>query len=686
MKWTYQGFVRVAPGAVRQVIRQRRSHDGDSVVKSSGSRTVKDGAALPIRSIVANRRLYRGERIAFIPISNLLNGHAAYHFLQQRVNDHFASQDDVSSGSSSTASAGDKHESWERFLKRLVAIRRSPALSVDCALWSRDALLLTAMIYLLRVHPSGAPQDLTNPKGGTKPVDFSTYRFRAHWSGQAVNGFSLWVRSWPPRVPSLGVAMGEATEASNSYEEMKRRFRIGDSTLSINREAHAAAQLPSLEKSVGGGSSEMLLSSDKEGVLQSSPNGSLIKDQTNDLLVAYAETHGVHALAEVEVEEETVPTVRMRKNFFLQEKSALTPRQHTHQERQRGDLVHQMGLQYICTLNRCVEDMLRSLLDAMVEAGLCRSRGPRSDDEPTDLLHLQWAHFMLRSRAVNLTPPLGDPHRMHQFAPYIASGSTLVVIPFVDMLNHSFQQYNVSFTLTESSSMQHRGQVPNAGSAWEGVGVVVSAARDIEKGEELTLHYGNVAQRSVIASEVLEECRRAQLPTNSDTSSLPVAEIRRERQTREEFDGTTPIARKERLLRFHAQTDKGVGDAFLRTREVHRKEALDSLTQSFMIRGARHALAVEKAQRTLDEAEGESEWLWRFGFARSEAEALHEASLNWSSGLRERVKRLTDARRRGRPGEFVIGVPEGLQYLREQRQHLVHSRYNGIQVFPPQGK
>ncbi|RHW67570.1 SET domain containing protein [Trypanosoma brucei equiperdum] len=85
-----------------------------------------------------------------------------------------------------------------------------------------------------------------------------------------------------------------------------------------------------------------------------------------------------------------------------------------------------------------------------------------------------------------------------------------------------------------------------------------------------------------------------------------------------------------------------------------------------------------------EEARMEATWLWRFGFPRTEDEKAYVASHLWSKGLRRRVAQLTDVRRRGRPGEFVIGVPEGLQHLREQRERLERERFGGVKVFPPQ--
>lgn len=94
--------------------------------------------------------------------------------------------------------------------------------------------------------------------------------------------------------------------------------------------------------------------------------------------------------------------------------------------------------------------------------------------------------------------------------------------------------------------------------------------------------------------------------------------------------------------------------------------------------------ATQQAIQARREAEAEMEWVWRFGFPRSEEEVLWDASRRWSSALRDRIAQLTDARRKGRPGEFVLGVPEGLQYLRSQREELEQDRYHRRRIFPPQ--
>jgi hypothetical protein len=80
---------------------------------------------------------------------------------------------------------------------------------------------------------------------------------------------------------------------------------------------------------------------------------------------------------------------------------------------------------------------------------------------------------------------------------------------------------------------------------------------------------------------------------------------------------------------------------------------------------------------------GDGAWQWLFGFTPSPEEKEYLASGEWSRHIRDRIAKLTDVRRRGRPGEFVVGVPEGLRYLHQARERLERERFGGQRVFPP---
>ena len=78
----------------------------------------------------------------------------------------------------------------------------------------------------------------------------------------------------------------------------------------------------------------------------------------------------------------------------------------------------------------------------------------------------------------------------------------------------------------------------------------------------------------------------------------------------------------------------------------------------------------------------DADWLWNYGFMKSSSEKVAEASCLWDDNFRQRIKNMCDRRRKGRPGEFVVGVPEGLSHLQFARERLQKERYGGKNVFP----
>lgn len=166
-----------------------------------------------------------------------------------------------------------------------------------------------------------------------------------------------------------------------------------------------------------------------------------------------------------------------------------------------------------------------------------------------------------------------------------------------------------------------------------GGGVVVTAVRSIRAGEELTLDYGHFAQRSVLFGDTV------------DASNAPHSK-------------SAAVAQE--------------------VRRIERRQLYE------MTYDDDEALMTSSPTGTNAEVVGEVTWLWRYGFMRSSSERAAEASQRWCKGLRQRIAHLTDVRRKGRMGEFVIGVPEGLAHLREQREALERQRYNNARVFPPQ--
>lgn len=259
-------------------------------------------------------------------------------------------------------------------------------------------------------------------------------------------------------------------------------------------------------------------------------------------------------------------------------------------------------------------------------------------------------------------------------------------------------------------------------------GVLVLASRTIMPGEELTIHYGNHHQRGIgmrLPSPIFtstgtsafreeeteaEQQRRCQRQRRQQQiiRPLPVSEFIYDHPAGGEYhnnrsdDGSFNPASS---LLVRKRGDGGGGDvekegSTTNSRRWGKEDEneeendeedtvlLDRLGRIYQTQHFCSSPRQAREQAVLARAEGEREieWLWRYGFARSEEELSWEASRRWSSTLRTRLARLTDVRRRGREGEFVVGVPEGLEYLREQRQQLERDRYHHRRVFPPQNK
>lgn len=92
------------------------------------------------------------------------------------------------------------------------------------------------------------------------------------------------------------------------------------------------------------------------------------------------------------------------------------------------------------------------------------------------------------------------------------------------------------------------------------------------------------------------------------------------------------------------------------------------------------------AQRSAGVCEDVNSWEWQYGFQIPSIELEYVRELLWAASLQSRVKRMMNIRRKGRPGEFVVGVPEGLQALRRQRERIERESYGGKRIFPPQAE
>lgn len=238
---------------------------------------------------------------------------------------------------------------------------------------------------------------------------------------------------------------------------------------------------------------------------------------------------------------------------------------------------------------------------------------------------LLWAHFMLRSRCVNLA--------------VASQGAVPAVVPFLDLLNHSSINANV-------------GYVTQAGGAESSGNLTVVTTRKVSADEQLTMNYGDFRQRLVLFGDAPHDDAAA---ADESLEQLP------------------------QRLRNRAQVERDVQRIHDEMRFVQLDRGIDPV-RAAAAEGRSLQGAAGKASHALDVAE----WVFAFGFAKSQEEMSFEASCLWDVTLAERIARLTDVRRRGRPGEFVVGVPEGLKALQLERQALQLRRYGGQHaVFPP---
>ncbi|RNF26086.1 uncharacterized protein Tco025E_01715 [Trypanosoma conorhini] len=330
---------------------------------------------------------------------------------------------------------------------------------------------------------------------------------------------------------------------------------------------------------------------------------------------------------------EVTPSQALMSSFYRGTRHPLTQRQHDAHAAQHRHVTPAETRQLLQLEEELHGSVLKPLLACVSpQPRACRPDGgggsadaaPLEDGDVEATMavteQLRWAHFVVRSRAVNL-------HPQRHYQPQLA------LVPFLDMLNHSVRDANVTY--------QHR----------PGVGVVAVASRPIKASEELTLNYGDYRQRGCLFSQ--------HQPCSSGGESTRAVMHRIEsRQLREWDDASSDDATDDPVV------DAPYGHGLQQQQQQQQRHTFD--------------------EGSSEEARTEATWLWRFGFPRSDEEKAYVASRLWSKGLRRRIAQLTDVRRKGRPGEFVIGVPEGLRHLREQRERLERERFGGATVFPPQ--
>lgn len=537
-------------------------------------------ATAPVRCMVASRNIARGECVCVVPPEFVLTGRLADQQLRQLARSAASREANGVAGAATLRGYGE-------VVKRLHAM---PSVGRPSLLASRDGLLITALLYLYR---SLCFSGLVPP-----------------------SPLAAWVRTMPRRVPPLGLLLAEHLEHSGRHTPLEHRLSLGSATVPLQpgEDARAAA---------------------------------------TQLMVAAVEEKGL-AEGLRSPRREVVLTASMLADFHAGRRTALTPRQFdaaaAHTLRYgKCAAVRQLALMEAELRRHVLVPLLRALsptLELPTGGG-----GPSmTDDEAferngadpclaAELEAMEWAHFTLRSRALNLR--------------YRRGPAELSLIPFLDRLNHSSTGANITFTCQDSGK---------DGEETTAAAVTVTASRSIQAGEELLLHYGHVGQRGCLFGDrqraVVGEGgsgRRASV----DAVAHEVRSIEAKQRHEWVVDEDAAAAEAGSVCSdFAADTHCGE-DPSSRGRDARRSAAeLQSLKEVV--------------------------WLWRYGFLRSERERAYEASHQWSKGLRDRLAHLTDVRRKGAPGAFVVGVPEGLEHLRTRRESLERERYGNTRVFPPQ--
>ncbi|KPI89714.1 hypothetical protein ABL78_1207 [Leptomonas seymouri] len=563
-----------------QCMRDVKAQRIQQVVRSC---TNGGGDALPVRSVVATSRIHRGERIGTVKRECVLTGGSAAELLRQTCRGG-------GDGTSATASSSDAQlralstQTFDGIVSRLSHLQQLSS-TPPYLLLSRDALLMTIALYIARspVHQGVLPT--THPMHG-------------------------WMEALPRRAPPMGVLLHNHLARDAGFEPLTRRLRLGRQT----REVHA-------------GESEACAST--------------------ELMVQAVES------GEVELTELTHPTVEtalttsVLTNYFKGRTSALTIRQHETKRARSGavereeDAVH-LFLAWESHLQTLLVTTLLPVLLTSPSAPCPLPAGVIDSTEwQAEEAVLRWAHFMLRSRAVNLNWRQQGPPQ-------------LSLIPLVDMLNHGAHKANVVYHCEANGD------------------VTLTASQSIQAGEELVLRYNHIGQRG---------CLFGDQPRTVTVEAEPVRRVGRAMAAAAR---EVEKIEKRQYRELYARDEDEEAVLSPGTMAATLPDGSSSSLATSPISRTRSPQEQQAASLAHAEMQQEVQWLWRYGFLRSTDEKNREAAQLWSRDLRSRIAHLTDVRRKGRPGEFVVGVPEGLQHLREQRAQLERERYANHRVFPPQ--
>lgn len=663
-QWLLQ-LVQVQPGTVSLCTRPYVVSGTSSSASASG-RSEERPTTIPVRGVVAKKVFARGERVCVIPRRHILTGERADHLLRASL--HSSATASAVSGSASrggtdsvsSPSFSVRWRPYAELVKGLGAVAEGSSLPPTELCATRDAQLLTLTLFLLR-HLGDANASSSSSSSSSLLPSCTV--------PQEYGAFQQWVRHMPRRTPPLGMLLHHYYNgrAQSERQPLQRRVRVGPRTVPLlpgQDPSELAMQLVLAavegdENSCAGGDSTVLSTS-----ASSASSG----------LDLFSEQRRPHT--------EVVLTPTMLTNYYEGKQFALTPRQYeaatAHVLRQGS----QSAVQQLIQLENTTEThVLRPLLQAIVagcggeaDADVPHHRHSSNTSTEELLCELRWAHFMTRSRALNVLWRQGPSSSSPSGSP---APTQMALIPFLDLLNHTFSVSeggkgggggNVLYHLQpSSSSISTTTSAPHDD---DDGAVVVTARRRIEIGEELALHYGHHGQRGSLFAFDAEGTPKG----GGGAGGIAAA-----KKARVDQEVRALEAAQRREITFDEDEDTSSGQRAPSLMRAVMGSGEDSTVFYRAPQGGANQTRLAEL-----EAKAEATWLWRYGFCRSPEERAYEASMRWSRGLRQRMAHLTDARRKGRPGEFVVGVPEGLEQLREQRERLERERYGNKTIFPPQ--
>ncbi|CAD2220473.1 SET domain containing protein, putative [Angomonas deanei] len=585
-------------------------------------------SSIPVRGIVATRKFARGQTIAEIKLEHILEGESAVALLHAFL----------SANRKEGSGLPSFNELWSTVIAILANIQQheDKLLLSSTLYYTRDGICLWLALHFLRFYSDECPPEQLSLKN--------------------------WILDFPPKVPPIGLLLHEAlykppsvTDHTNANHNtsnslLQRQLRLGQYTQPVE-----PTKVPPAHEEEKSDDALTVQSSGTESVQKK------IQKQKQALLLKVLQEEGIERLREegTQITTEVVLTDEMKANYLKQSitdstnpsgKFSLTVRQRETQHAQFNRLGDSESVKHCTQLQNEVE---RLFIEPVAKLLSSVSKGDPQEEEERVKAELRWSHSMLRSRALNLfSNTKADRSTNKDDNTNNTVQVRLSLIPLLDRLNHSANGANVLYTWTPSPQPM----------------IKITAKQNIAVGEELVLHYADKYERGVLTGTLF---------TN------PSHHLNNKQKNMRE--NITKMEKKQRLE--FTQDDDENSNSGNKSTTFRTVESIGITTND---------------KDGLEEVRREVRWLFLYGFMRSEQEKLNEIYKIWQSSLVSRAAQLTDIRlgahvhgthnnnnnkdndQNKRKVEYVVGVPEGLAFLKQQREALEREKYNNQRVFPPQ--